>query len=76
MEHVNPAKRPTVMVEDSKWTGYFIELQPLPCSHQQVCITTKNSYGIIQTGIFVSVIQFYFFFVPKYKSKVRGQDHG
>jgi len=33
MEHVNPAKRPTVVVEDSKWTGYFIELQPLPCSH-------------------------------------------
>ncbi|KAJ1256686.1 hypothetical protein BS78_K335600 [Paspalum vaginatum] len=34
MEHPDPAKRPSVMVEDSKWTGYFIELQPLPCSQQ------------------------------------------
>ncbi|KAG2582268.1 (-)-germacrene D synthase-like isoform X2 [Panicum virgatum] len=45
MEHVNPAKRPTVMVEDSKWTGYFIELQPLPCSHllqSQVRITDRR----------------------------------
>ncbi|KAJ1275872.1 hypothetical protein BS78_05G169200 [Paspalum vaginatum] len=32
MEHPNPAKRPTVVVEDSKWTRYFLELQPLPCS--------------------------------------------
>ena len=78
MEHVNPAKRPTVMVEDSKWTGYFIELQPLPCSHQQVCITTKNSYGINYTSfLFVSDTSV-LFLLPKYcpnqKSEVRITD--
>lgn len=34
MEHSKPAKRPSVMIEDSKWTRYFIELQPLPCSQK------------------------------------------
>ncbi|WVZ64267.1 hypothetical protein U9M48_013815, partial [Paspalum notatum var. saurae] len=42
MEHPNLAKRPSVMVEDSKWTRFFIELQPLPCSQQKPEIWIKD----------------------------------
>uniref|UniRef100_A0A0A8YZN9 Terpene synthase N-terminal domain-containing protein n=1 Tax=Arundo donax TaxID=35708 RepID=A0A0A8YZN9_ARUDO len=40
MEHENP-KRPSVKVENSEWTIYFIDPRPLPCSSQPIT-TIKN----------------------------------
>nr|ASU91354.1 (-)-germacrene D synthase [Indosasa hispida] len=34
MEQQNPKRPSTVKPEDSKWTAYFIDPRPLPCSHQ------------------------------------------
>nr|CAB3491467.1 unnamed protein product [Digitaria exilis] len=34
MEHRTPGRRPCVVFEESKWTEYFNEYQPFPCSHQ------------------------------------------
>ncbi|KAF8765303.1 hypothetical protein HU200_008676 [Digitaria exilis] len=34
MERRTPGRRPSVVFEESKWTEYFNEYQPFPCSHQ------------------------------------------
>ncbi|KAL6841276.1 hypothetical protein ACP4OV_028794 [Aristida adscensionis] len=47
MEHQKP-KRPIVKVEESKWTGYFIEPRALPCSHHPETMIKYRREELVQ----------------------------